>query len=74
MSGFELKIVTKERLLNAQIESKRRNNGGFLGGSVTRELNQAAVSLIPDSRALNLTEMFVPSSAVRYWFFNRNKL
>ena len=32
----------------------------FLGKAVTRELYQAAVSLIADGRVLNLTENFVP--------------
>jgi hypothetical protein len=32
----------------------------IFGKAVIKELNQAAMSLIPDSRALSLTEIFVP--------------
>jgi len=32
------------------------------------------MSLKAVSRALNLTEGFVPLLAIRYWFFNRKKL
>jgi hypothetical protein len=39
-----------------------------LGRAVFKELNQAALSLKADGRALNLTEMFVPLSALAIGF------